>query len=58
MDNGVGFDTRKKQNGIGIENIKSRAALHNGIAAFVSQPGNGCVLTVTFPVSNKLTGLK
>ncbi|MGF2412529.1 PAS domain-containing sensor histidine kinase [Ferruginibacter sp.] len=50
-DNGVGFDTEKKQNGIGIDNIKSRAASYNGIASFVSQPGKGCVLTVTVPVA-------
>jgi len=47
-DNGVGFNTGKKQKGIGITNIKSRAAAYNGIADFVSQPGKGCVLTVTF----------
>ena len=48
-DNGVGFDTGKKRKGIGIANIKSRAASYNGTADFVSQPGQGCVLTVTFP---------
>lgn len=50
-DNGVGFDTGKKRKGIGIINIKSRAASYNGTADFVSQPGKGCVLTVTFPVT-------
>lgn len=49
-DNGVGFDTGKKRNGIGIINIKNRAASYNGSADFVSQPGMGCVLKVTFPV--------
>ncbi len=49
-DNGVGFDTGKKQKGIGIANIKSRAAAYNGTADFVSQPGKGCILTVTFSV--------
>jgi len=53
-DNGVGFDTRKKQTGIGIENIKSRAAAYNGIADFASQPGKGCVLNVTFPFARVL----
>lgn len=48
-DNGVGFDTGKKHPGIGIVNIKSRAASYNGTADFVSKPGQGCVLTVTFP---------
>jgi PAS domain S-box-containing protein len=51
-DNGVGFDTSKKRKGIGIDNIKSRAASYNGTANFVSQPGQGCVLNVTFPVAD------
>ena len=37
-----------------IDNIKGRAASYNGIAEFDSQPGNGCVLTVTFPVTHAL----
>jgi PAS domain S-box-containing protein len=53
-DNGVGFDTRKKRKGIGVDNIKSRAASFKGTADFVSQPGQGCVLTVTFPVTNTM----
>jgi len=48
-DNGVGFDTGKKRKGIGIANIKSRAASYQGTADFVSQPGQGCVLSVSFP---------
>ncbi len=53
-DNGVGFDTHKAQKGIGIINIKSRAASYDGMADFVSEPGNGCVLNVTFPVGYAL----
>jgi PAS domain S-box-containing protein len=53
-DDGIGFDTRKTQKGIGMVTIKSRAIAYNGTAAFVSQPGQGCVLTVTFPVSYAL----
>ncbi len=49
-DNGIGFDTCKKQTGIGLDNIKSRAASYNGIAGFSSEPGKGCRLTVTVPV--------
>ena len=51
IDNGIGFDTEKKQTGIGVDNIKSRARSYNGNANFVSQPGSGCSLTVTFPVA-------
>ena len=53
-DNGGGFDTFKKQKGIGIANIKSRAASYKGTADFISQPGQGCVLVVTFPVTDAL----
>jgi len=53
-DNGIGFDTDKKMNGIGIANIKSRAASYNGTADFISQPGSGCVLIATFSASDKL----
>jgi PAS domain S-box-containing protein len=53
-DNGIGFDTGKKQKGIGIVNIKSRAAAYNGTADFISQPGEGCVLNVTFPANDAL----
>ncbi|MEI9912204.1 MAG: PAS domain-containing protein [Bacteroidota bacterium] len=53
-DNGVGFDTSKKRKGIGVDNIKSRAGSYNGMADFVSQPGHGCVLNVTFPVTEAL----
>jgi PAS domain S-box-containing protein len=50
-DNGIGFDTAIKQTGIGLDNIKSRARSYDGKANFVSQPGSGCSLTVTFPVA-------
>jgi PAS domain S-box-containing protein len=50
-DNGIGFDTSKKQKGIGIDNIKSRAASYKGNASFMSKPGSGCTLTVTFPAA-------
>jgi PAS domain S-box-containing protein len=53
-DNGVGFDPGKKRKGIGIANIKSRAASYHGDADFVSQPGQGCILTVKFPLRDQL----
>ena len=49
-DNGEGFDTSLKRDGIGIENIKKRAASYEGIAEVISAPGAGCELIVTFPV--------
>jgi PAS domain S-box-containing protein len=51
-DNGVGFDTSlKKEGGIGLINIRSRIEAHNGTVAFISSPGNGCRLELSFPVT-------
>jgi PAS domain S-box-containing protein len=51
-DNGVGFDTSAKRKGIGIDNIKSRAAAYNGNAEFTSAPDEGCVLTIAFRITD------
>lgn len=53
-DNGIGFDTSQKNSGIGISNIKSRAEAFNGTADFVSSPGKGCKLSVTFPATDSM----
>ncbi|MHA4809991.1 sensor histidine kinase [Flavitalea flava] len=47
-DNGVGFDTNKKKNGIGLENIQTRAAMFNGNMQVISVPPNGCLIKVRF----------
>ncbi len=47
-DDGVGFDTGKKPNGVGLMNIKTRASLFNGDLAIISSPEKGCELRVTF----------
>ncbi|MBO9681916.1 MAG: PAS domain S-box protein [Flavisolibacter sp.] len=49
-DDGKGFDPACLHKGIGILNIKNRAELFNGRAELFSQPGNGCWLTVSFPL--------
>ncbi|MES1221513.1 MAG: ATP-binding protein, partial [Bacteroidota bacterium] len=53
-DNGIGFDTTRIQKGIGLRNIKSRAASYYGTADFTSEPGHGCMLTVAIPVTSAL----
>jgi PAS domain S-box-containing protein len=52
-DNGIGFDNAKEMNhtGIGISNIISRAASYGGTAKILTEPGKGCKLGITFPVS-------
>jgi len=47
-DDGVGFDTSKKPNGVGLMNIKTRASLFNGDVTIISSPGKGCELKVMF----------
>jgi len=53
-DNGVGFDTCKKQNGIGICNTKNCTASYDGTAEFISKLGQGCLVRVIFPVKSLL----
>ena len=52
-DNGIGFDNSKKSGnaGIGISNITSRAEFYRGNAKFITEPGNGCNLVITFPTA-------
>lgn len=51
-DNGTGFDvdeTLKRKTGMGLYNIKKRAALINGTAAIESVIGTGSVICITVP---------
>lgn len=50
LDDGIGFDTDQKVNGIGITNMTSRAHLFNGRLEIKSKSGEGCTLSVSFPV--------
>ncbi len=47
-DDGVGFDVSSKRNGVGLQNISSRAELLDGEVIINSSPGNGCELQVIF----------
>lgn len=48
-DNGKGFNTSAKKEGIGLKNIKHRASLYNGVVNIVSAIGKGCVMEIVFP---------
>lgn len=50
-DNGVGFMCDAKKSGIGLKNIQNRVAGLNGQVQVKSQPGRGCLLTVTLPAA-------
>lgn len=47
-DNGIGFDAEQKTEGVGLLNIRTRAALQNGEVKMITSPGNGCELHVEF----------
>jgi PAS domain S-box-containing protein len=49
-DDGVGFDTGKKGQGLGITNMTTRAEALKGVLSINSAPGSGCELHVRFPL--------
>jgi signal transduction histidine kinase len=48
-DDGKGFDPAARAPGIGLENIRRRAAALNGDLKIVSEPGKGCELRLQVP---------
>ena len=54
-DDGDGFDTSVKRNGVGLRNISSRAEVNYGTVSIISQPGKGCEMKVTFLVHELLS---
>ena len=53
QDNGIGFDGKIKDSGIGILNMKDRIQKYNGILEFVSNQTNGTIVKLTVDI-NKL----
>ncbi|MHB1105702.1 MAG: tetratricopeptide repeat-containing sensor histidine kinase [Lutibacter sp.] len=49
-DNGVGFNTKKKNKGIGLKNMRSRAEAINSKIEFNSSQGSGTRITMTIPI--------
>lgn len=49
-DDGRGFDTSLKREGVGLRNINSRAKVNKGNVTVFSVPGKGCELIVSFPL--------
>lgn len=48
-DDGIGFDTSQKRNGIGLTNIYDRIRLYHGSVNLITAPGEGCLLTIQIP---------
>lgn len=51
LDNGKGFDTSIKKEGIGLTNINRRAQSLGGRAEIISAPGKGCEVIVRIPTT-------
>jgi two-component system sensor histidine kinase UhpB len=47
-DNGIGFDEKQVQHGMGLNNIRSRLEVVKGNMQIQSQPGKGCTLAIHF----------
>lgn len=52
-DDGKGFDTTQKSEGIGLKNMRSRAESLMGIFSIDSQPGKGSTLFVQLPLDSR-----
>jgi len=50
QDDGVGFDTSKASEGIGLQNIKQRVSKIEGEITFDSTPGQGTTIILNFEV--------
>jgi PAS domain S-box-containing protein len=57
-DDGVGFDVEAKRNGVGLQNITSRAELLDGEVFINSTPGKGCELQVIFEFDPRLVTVR
>jgi signal transduction histidine kinase len=52
-DNGIGFNSKLKKKGIGIQNMLSRTNECSGVFNIKSKKGEGTIITVTFPIEQK-----
>ncbi|TPG33429.1 sensor histidine kinase [Flavobacterium pectinovorum] len=53
-DDGVGFNTKRTKNGIGLHNIQYRAAECKGTVTIKSAKGEGTILVVKVPIDQKI----
>lgn len=56
-DDGIGFNTTQKRNGIGLTNIINRVESYSGAYQFISAPGKGCLLSITIPIPDFRPGV-
>ena len=53
IDNGIGFNPASVKYGIGIANMKRRAAWFSGRFSMDAEVGNGCAVTIEVPMQNR-----
>jgi len=53
-DNGIGFDSTKKSQGIGLKNITARTKKINGTFEISSTIGEGTLLNITIPLAESI----
>jgi len=53
-DNGKGFDTQKRSDGMGLRNMQGRIKLHNGVIKITSQPGKGTSIKILIPTHKQI----
>lgn len=53
-DNGKGFDTQKKSDGMGLRNMHGRIKSHNGVIKITSQPGKGTSVKILIPTHKQI----
>jgi PAS domain S-box-containing protein len=53
-DNGKGFDTQKRSDGMGLRNMHGRIKLHNGVIKITSQPGKGTSIKILIPTHKQI----
>jgi PAS domain S-box-containing protein len=53
-DNGKGFDTQKRSDGMGLRNMHGRIKSHNGVTKIISQPGKGTSIKILIPTHKQI----
>jgi PAS domain S-box-containing protein len=53
-DNGKGFDTTKRSDGMGLRNINGRIKSHNGVIKITSHPGKGTSIKILIPTHKQI----
>lgn len=51
-DDGIGFETKSLQKGVGLNNIQNRVYLANGKLLIKSKPDKGCKIIIELPFKN------